>query len=137
MSRRILLCTWGSYGDLFPYLAIAVRLKALGHAPVLATCAYYRDLVETAGVEFRAMVPDVDPTDSTLLARVMDPHRGTEVIVNEMIVPHVREAYQQLVPLVRDAEMVVTHPVTFAAPLAARACKRRWLSGVLAPASMF
>jgi rhamnosyltransferase subunit B len=135
--RRILLTTWGSYGDLFPYLALAIRLKALGHSPVLATCEFYREMVTAAGIEFRPMSPDIDPNDTALIARVMDPAHGTEVIVREMIAPHVREAFAQLRDAAQDAELILTHPVTFAAPLVARAMNRRWLSGVLAPASMF
>lgn len=135
--RRILLTTWGSYGDLFPYLALAVRLKELGHSPVLATCEFYRDMVTAAGVDFHPVSPDVDPTDTALMARVLDPTRGTEVVVREMVVPHVREAFDQLHEAARDAELIVTHPVTFAGPLVARATERPWLSAVLAPSSMF
>jgi len=135
--RRILLTTWGSYGDVFPYLALAIRLKALGHSPELATCAFYREMIEAAGIDFRPMSPDVDPRDSALIARVMDPARGSEVIVRELIVPHLREAFSQLQDAARDADLIVTHPVAFAAPLVARAMKRRWLSCVLAPSSMF
>jgi UDP:flavonoid glycosyltransferase YjiC (YdhE family) len=135
--RRILLTTWGSYGDLFPYLALAIRLKALGHSPVLATCEFYRDMVTAAGIEFRPMSPDIDPNVRALIARVMDAAHGTEVIVREMIGPHVRDAFVQLRDAAKDADLIVTHPVTFAAPLVARVMERRWLSAVLAPSSMF
>jgi UDP:flavonoid glycosyltransferase YjiC (YdhE family) len=131
------LTTWGSYGDLFPYLALAIRLKALGHSPVLGTCEFYRGMIASAGIEFRVMSPDIDPGDTALIARVMDPAHGTEVIVREMIAPHVREAFAQLREAAVDADLIVTHPVAFAAPLVARATNRRWLSAVLAPASMF
>ncbi|MEO8482408.1 MAG: glycosyltransferase [Acidobacteriota bacterium] len=137
VPRRILLTTWGSYGDLFPYLALAIRLKAMGHSPALATCEFYRDMVTAAGIEFHPMSPDVNPRDTALIARVMDPAHGTEVILRELIVPHVRAAFNQLRAAARDAELIVTHPVTFAAPLVARAMHRRWLSAVLAPSSMF
>src|SRR5207248_3175405 len=52
VSVRVVLTSWGSYGDLYPYLGLAVRLKALGHAPVLATCPLHRPVVEAAGVPF-------------------------------------------------------------------------------------
>src|SRR4030095_6638415 len=76
VARRIVLTCWGSYGDLFPFLAIAVRLKALGHSPVLATSAFYREIVEREGVEFRQVRPDIDPADTETIRRVMDPARG-------------------------------------------------------------
>jgi UDP:flavonoid glycosyltransferase YjiC (YdhE family) len=104
---------------------------------VLATCEFYRERVTSAGIEFLPMSPDIDPDDRALIARVMDPAHGTEVIVREMIGPHVHEAAAQLRDAARDADLIVTHPVAFAAPLVARAMNRRWLSAVLAPASMF
>lgn len=136
-ARRVVLTCWGSYGDLFPYLAMAVRLRERGHVPVLAASAFYRDLIVGAGVGFHPVPPDVDPSDAALMARVMDPARGSEVIVRELLAPRVEEAFESLRDAVRGADLLVTHPVTFAGPLVARATGMRWLSGVLAPTSFF
>jgi len=136
MARIVLAC-WGSYGDLFPYLGVATRLRALGHTPVLATCPYYRGLVEGEGFEFRPVRPDVDPSAADLIRRVMDPKRGSEVVINEVIVPAVREAYADLQEAARGADLIVSHPVTFAAPLVAGMLGLPWISTVLAPMSFF
>jgi UDP:flavonoid glycosyltransferase YjiC (YdhE family) len=133
----ILLSTWGSYGDLFPYLALAIRLKQLGHAPVVATCPFYRDIVERAGVGFHPVPPDVDPTDDALLARVMDPARGSEVVVRDLAAANVRAAFEATREAARDADVIVTHPVAFAGPLVARSLGRPWLSVALAPTTLF
>ena len=50
-KRIIVLTTYGSLGDLHPYLALAFGLKARGHQPVMATSAYYRRTIEAAGLE--------------------------------------------------------------------------------------
>jgi len=134
--KRIVLATWGSYGDLFPYLALAIRLLERGHQPVLATSGLYKDIVEQAGVEFRPMPPDIDPTDTALMARVMDPARGSEVIVRELLAPRVRESFMALRDTAQGADLLVTHPITFAGPLVGRATGMPWLSGVLAPTSV-
>ena len=39
------------------------------------------DLVGKEGFEFRPLQPDVRPDDSALLKQVMDPRRGSEVII--------------------------------------------------------
>jgi UDP:flavonoid glycosyltransferase YjiC (YdhE family) len=137
VSRRIVLACWGSYGDLFPYLAMAVRLRQRGHDAVLATAPSYRDLATRAGVAFQPMRPDLDPDNTALIARVMDPARGGSVVIGEITAPAVRDAFADLAPVVKDADLVVSHPITFAAPLAARAHGVRWLSSVLAPTSFF
>lgn len=136
MARIVLTC-WGSYGDLFPYLAIAIRLKATGHEPMLAAPAYYGPRVAAEGIAFAPMHPDVDPADADLISRIMDPGRGTEVIVRELVVPAIQRAYDDLRPIVEQADLVVSHPVTFAARLAAETAGVPWISSVLAPTSMF
>jgi rhamnosyltransferase subunit B len=136
MSRVVLAC-WGSYGDLFPSLAIAARLKALGHTPVIASCAAYDRLVKDEGFEFRPLRPDVSPDDTPLIQRIMEPKRGSEIIIRELISPAVRNSYEDLVVAAEGADLIVSHPITFAAPLVAEKMKLPWVSTVLAPLSLF
>ena len=137
MPARIVLASWGSYGDLFPYLGLAIQLKALGQSPVLATCAYYRPLIEAEGVEFRPLRPDVDPAATSLIHRIMDPARGSEFIIRDLLVPAIDDACRDLSDAVRGADLVISHPVTFAAPLVAAEQRLAWFSTVLAPLSFF
>jgi rhamnosyltransferase subunit B len=137
VSRRIVLATWGSWGDLFPYLGLALRLKALGHEPILASCPFHRPAVERAGIAFAPLRPDVNPADTALARRIMDPARGTEVVIRELIVSSLREQHADLSAVVPDADLVVSHPVTFAAPIAADEARVPWISSVLAPVSFF
>lgn len=136
-GARIVLTSWGSYGDVFPYLGLALALKARGHQPVLATSPYYRTLVESQGIGFSPVRPDIDPNDFALIRRLMDPIRGTQVILRELLAPTVRDAYRDLDEAVRDAALLVTHPVTFAGPLIAEKRELPWVSSVLAPLSFF
>ena len=133
---RVLLCCWGSLGDFYPYLGLAECLAAQGHDPVLATCPIYRPWVDRVGIDFLGVPPDVDPGDRELMRRFMDPMRGSEAIV-EYVAPAVRAAYEQVLPVARTADLIVSHPMTFAAPMAAEVLEKRWISTVLAPASFF
>jgi rhamnosyltransferase subunit B len=137
MPARIVLASWGSYGDLFPYLGLAIRLKALGHSPVLATCPYYRPLIEAEGIEFRPLRPDVDPSATSLIHRIMDPARGSEFIIRDLLVPAIDDACRDLADAVRGADLLIAHPVTFGAPIIAAEHRLAWLSTVLAPLSFF
>ena len=104
---------------------------------MLATVARYRELVEGEGLEFHPVRPDVDPADTDLIRRAMDPWRGTEVIVREMVVPFVRHAVDDLSVLVPGTDLFLGHPLMFATPLVADAARVPWLSTVLAPTSLF
>jgi UDP:flavonoid glycosyltransferase YjiC (YdhE family) len=66
----------------------------------------------------------------------MDPRRGTEFLLRELLAPSVDHTYEQLRRAARDADLLVTHPVTFAGPLLAEVTRMPWVSTVLAPASL-
>jgi rhamnosyltransferase subunit B len=135
--RRIVITSFGSYGDVNPYVGLALALRARGHTPVIATSPFYRPYVEREGIRFHPVRPDVDPNDRQLVARIMDPARGSEYIVRDVLLPSLREAHDDLWAATEGADVVVTHPITFHAPLVAQERKLPWVSTVLAPMSFF
>src|SRR6187402_106584 len=107
---RIVIATWGSPGDLNPALGLALGLRARGHDVVVATSAFYRPDVERAGVGFHAVRPDVDPDDTTAIARIMDARTGTEFLFRDVLMPALGDAAADLRPAIADADLVVSHP---------------------------
>lgn len=134
---RIVITSFGSYGDINPYVGLALALRARGHDPVIATSPFYRAYVEREGIEFRTVGPDIDPNDRGLLAKVMDTTRGSELLVRDVLMPGLRTAYADLSAAVDGADLLITHPITFAGPIIAEERKLRWASTVLAPMSFF
>ena len=134
---RILITSWGSFGDVYPYVGLALALKARGHRPVIAMPEFYRPLSETLGFEFRAVGPLIDPDDRATIARVMDPIRGADALVKGILMPSLRADYAALDAAARDVDLIVTHPITFAGPIIAQARALPWVSTVLAPMSFF
>src|SRR5262245_5100525 len=137
MGKRSVITSLGSLSDISPYLGLARQLGQRGHDPVFATSAYYRPLIEGEGVTFCPVRPDIDPEDHALVRRVMDPKRGAEILVRELLLPHLRHAYADLTAATRGADLLVTHPITFAGPLVAERHQIPWVSTVLAPMSFF
>jgi UDP:flavonoid glycosyltransferase YjiC (YdhE family) len=136
-ARRILLATVGSLGDLHPYLALGRELKRRGHTAVVATLRAYGPRVEAAGLRFHPCRPDLDPADPVALKRAMDRRRGAEYIIRELALGHLRESFADLRAGAEGADLVVTHPVVFAAQLVARASGKPWVSVALSPVSLF
>jgi rhamnosyltransferase subunit B len=134
---RLVITTWGSYGDLFPYIGLGRALADRGHHVRVVVPAYYAPIVHQAGLEMYPAGPDVDPSDRELIARVMDPMRGPEVLIREWLMPLVDSFFEQLLPAASGADLLVSHPVTFAAPVVAHVLKLRWVSTVLSPMSFF
>jgi UDP:flavonoid glycosyltransferase YjiC (YdhE family) len=138
-SKRIVISTFGSFGDVHPYIAIALELKARGHHPVFATSEVYREKMDSAGIDFhpvRPIVPSYDqPEDlAHFIGRAMDPKTGSEVVA-DMVVPHVRDIYDDLDAATEGADLLLTHPLPLVGPIIAQKKRLNWISTVLAPAS--
>lgn len=138
--RRIVLATLGSLGDLHPYLAIARGLVARGHHAIVATSAVYRERIEAEGVAFQPVRPDLrhllEPPVA-MMARYMDAGRGSERVVRELVVPFLAETFEDTLAAATGADLVVGHPLTFTARLAAERLGIPWLSSTLAPVLFF
>src|ERR1700683_442960 len=134
---RVLLATFGSLGDLHPYIAVGRALAARGVAARIATCSDYRSQVESAGLEFAAVAPSLAElgTPLELANRVSDPMFGTQILVRDLLMPHLRESHQQLRAAATDADLLISHPLTFMLQVVAAEQRKPWLSTVLAPAS--
>src|SRR4029450_6431432 len=130
---RIIISSWGSYGDVNPYLGLALALRARGHTPVLATPGDYRAAVEREGLQHATVGPDVEPGDTGLVERIMHARTGTEFLLRELLAPAVERSYEQLRVAACGADLLVTHPVTFAGPGLAEATGIPWGAAVLAP----
>ncbi len=137
--KRIVLTPWGSWGDLHPFLALAIELKRRGHDPVIATCAVYREKVEGEGIAFAPLRPDVGALQNRpdVVRRIFHPLRGSEYIIREMLMPSLRESFEDVMAAAEGADLLISHSVTFATPLVAEMRKLPWLSVVLQPSVMF
>ncbi|MEO1519246.1 MAG: glycosyltransferase [Cyanobacteria bacterium J06633_2] len=133
---RIILTTWGSLGDLHPMIALSLSLRDRGHDIVLATAESYRIKVESLGLEFHAIRPDL-PEAPQLIEQAMDPRTGPKTVLKDLILGTVRDTYDDLMAIAKDADFLVAHEIVYAAPLVAEALKLRWASCALAPAAFF
>src|SRR5262245_37121884 len=107
--KSIVLTTFGSYGDLHPYLAIALGLKTRGYSPIIATSSFYREKVDRAGIQFRAIRPNLEEivNDPEVMRRVNHLRTGTEYVVRRIFMPHLLETYEDLSRVAEDADLLV------------------------------
>jgi rhamnosyltransferase subunit B len=141
MPKRVVLSTFGSFGDVHPYMAIALELKARGHTPVVATSEVYREKMEAQGIEFSPVRPEMPSFDQPeelgkLVEDLMDPREGSERVM-QMLLPYLREIYDDLSAAVDGADLLLTHPLPLVGPLVAQMRRLPWVSSVLAPISFF
>jgi UDP:flavonoid glycosyltransferase YjiC (YdhE family) len=136
MPRRILIACWGSYGDVYPYVGLAKALKDRGHQSIVAAPAYYRPVVEQEAIDFAPVGPDIDPNDREMTARVMHPVKGTEAVV-DLVVAALQQTYEEMRRAADGVDLIVSHPLTFTAPMLAQQRGLPWVSTLLAPLGFF
>ncbi len=140
--KKIVISTIGSFGDVHPYVAIALELKRRGHRPVIATSEIYREKTDALGLELHSVPPDMPGYDqpdevARMVAELVDTKKGPERVFERFISPHLRGMYDALAEATRDADLLVTHVLSLAGPPLVEKTGIKWVSTVLAPISMF
>jgi UDP:flavonoid glycosyltransferase YjiC (YdhE family) len=132
---HFLLTTFGSLGDVHPYIAVGLGLRDRGHRVTIATSADYRAKVEGEGLNFHSMRPEIGvlARDPDVMARAFHPRRGSEYVLRSMMLPSLEHSFEDLMAIAPDADLIVGHPIAFATPIAAEILKKRWISVVLQP----
>jgi UDP:flavonoid glycosyltransferase YjiC (YdhE family) len=92
---------------------------------------------EREGLGFTAIRPDADTADQKLMKRIMDPRFGSQAVVRELVMPRLREMYDDLSRAAAGADLLVSHMLTYAVPVLAEKRGLPWLSTVLQPLVFF
>jgi rhamnosyltransferase subunit B len=122
-GRKIVLATFGTLGDLHPFIALARALARRGHRPLIATLPDYRERVERAGIAFHPVRPalaqvlgDAGLSEQELARRVMSDAR---FMFEGLVFRYLRTAYADVDPALEGAALVLTSALAFAARIAA------------------
>lgn len=134
---KIVIATFGSLGDLHPKIAIGLELKARGHDVTIAAMEFYREKIALTGLSFAPMAPHMDPENRELGKDLMDANRGTERILKDLIMPNLRQMYDDVRAAVAGADMLITGEVVYAAKAVVEKTGIKWVTTTLAPVSFF
>jgi rhamnosyltransferase subunit B len=137
---RVILSNIGTFGDINPLIAISLELKRRGHVPVMAVPAVFEAKIRPLGIEFHAVRPDIDPTNTILIEMIYDVKKGTERGLREFLFPALRQSYDDLLDAAtrpERADLLLLGELNYAGPLVAEVTGIPWASYVLAPLSFF
>ncbi len=133
-GRRIVVTTLGSLGDLHPYVALALGLRARGYDVLVATGECYRPKIEALGLGFAAVRPDCDwVADPKVMRRILQPQRGLERIMREVLLPVLRQTYEDTLVAAEGADLLVAMQSNLASPLVAEKKGIPWVSAMHLP----
>jgi len=105
---KILIPTIGTRGDVQPYIGLSLGLTKAGHTVTLASHPCMRALVESYGVSFAPMGPDIDIAEETAIIRRNSPHWmiGFMRVMNFSF-SMLEKAHQDLLDLCRGVDLVI------------------------------
>ncbi len=135
--RRILITTWGSLGDLHPYVALALGLQSRGHEAILATGECYRRKIEGLGIGFRAVRPDCAwVADPVVMRRLAHPRWG---MIRAVQVPlmSLRESYDDTLAAAEGTDLLVGNMAAYATGIVAEKKGLPWVSAMHSPTLFF
>ncbi|HKK72671.1 MAG TPA: glycosyltransferase [Candidatus Krumholzibacteria bacterium] len=90
----VLLPTLGSAGDVHPVLAVARKLRARGHRPVVVTSSWFERACRDEGIEFEQLLPDAAFERAARDPDIWHPWRGFRVLARDVIVPAMRPLFE-------------------------------------------
>jgi rhamnosyltransferase subunit B len=140
-GAKILIATFGSLGDLHPFVALAHALAREGFAPVIATSAAYGEYVRGEGLGFAPIRPDADDLTTRLgmdlgeIARKMS--EDDKFLFDTLIFPHLRESYDDLLAASAGAVAIVSHSLAFSARLVAETRRLPLATVLLSPMMLY
>lgn len=134
---RFLLTSWGSHGDLHPFLALGRGLIARGHQVTLVGHPEWAAETEAAGVRF---VSTGEPSREDFIRdhpEVMSMKWGGLVslhtLIHKAIAPGFDHTVAALLAEANTHDAIVAHHFTFPAPVVAELTALPWVTVSLAP----
>ena len=127
---EILIVGKGGFGDVLPLLAVARELRRRGHGVRLAAEAHHAQACELAGVPFHALQALPDPEHG----RAGSAWSAARRALRETLSPASLAAeVQALLPLARDADLLMGNQLAYAGALAHRVLGKPWVFCAASP----
>ncbi len=134
---RVLLASWGSQGDFYPFLALGRSLQLRGHQVTLVGNPAWAEKSREAGLGFR---PSFTEEDQDVLRRhpeMIDNRwmglRSLYYMMNKGIVPVLSSTFHALLDEASRHDLLVAHHFVFPAGMVHETTRIPWVTVCLAP----
>jgi len=141
MPPRIILCTAGSLGDLHPFIALGLALKARGVQAEIATSEEYGTKVGAEGLIFHRVGPGVERLSADLgmdIAGLTEAiARSDRFLFEKVMLPYLEDWTREVEVVARGASAVVGATFAAGAAMAAELAGVPYVSAALQPTVVF
>ena len=118
--RHFVVVTWGSVGDVHPFLGIAIALKSRGHRVSFLTNQAFEDLAIEAGLEFHPVGNVADAQAILADPDLWHPRKGFEIVWRSGVPVQKRIAEFIIRQPDANALVVIAHPLAMPGAATAR-----------------
>ncbi len=136
-ARRFLLSTWGSSGDLHPFLALGAALRRRGHQVTLVGFPAWETKARAAGLDFVAAGVDLPLEDFHVNPELFSTRNfginSLRVLMREFVAPTFPALTAALIEAAPRHDCLVAHSFMLVAPMVAELTRLRFASLSLAP----
>jgi UDP:flavonoid glycosyltransferase YjiC (YdhE family) len=135
--KKAVLATFGTLGDIYPFIAIALALQAQGFAPVIAAPSMHRRAIEGEGVAFAHLRPHERDIVEALGVDIPGAYKimlkNPYFILDEIYLRFLSKTYEDVMRASAGAQIIITHSLLVGAHQAAESLALPCARVALAP----
>ena len=136
---RIVVTTFGSTGDLNPFIALGLALRSNGHDVFFAVEANFQQQVSLLGFPARLLTGDQTEAPDPYSHQIFNsdqPLTSLKLLVNRYILPTLPAKVAELREICQQADLLITVASQFAASIVAVMLQIPWISVILTPSTL-
>ncbi len=131
--KKIVIGVIGTLGDLHPAMGIAEEFMRRGCKVILCSSEVYRPYVESSGIEFESIPPNLDFDDKELAKLFLKEDDGYRLFFKRYVLPHMNESVKSFIRVAKDADYLLSFTMTYFVPVTAKILNKPWGSTLLSP----
>jgi rhamnosyltransferase subunit B len=136
---RIVITTFGSTGDLNPFVALGLALRSSGHDVLFAVEANFQQQVSLLGFPVRVLTGDqaeaLDPYSHQIF-NSDQPLTSLKLLIDRYILPTLPAKVVELREICQQADLLIAVASQFAASIVAELLQIPWISVILTPSTL-
>ena len=136
---RIVITTFGSTGDLNPFVALGFALRSSGHDVLFAVEANFEQQVSLLGFPVKVLTGDQDKALGSFGYQIFNsdqPLTSLKLLVDRYILPTLPAKVAELREICQQADLLISVASQFAASIVAEMLQIPWISVILTPSTL-
>lgn len=134
---KVAMLTWGSHGDVVPFVALANALKQAGYTVLMGAQPAHAGFIRQHDIDFQSIGSETSADEYRLLMDTIvaepNPRKQMRMLLREKLLPDLEPQYRDCLNVIRDADIVVSHWMQLAGIMAAETLGKPCVTVTLNP----